>query len=134
MITKSQKIKFFRLIKINHCLVSRFCFENRCCPCVRREFTFLNALTSFPSSLQPFPFSYILGLNGLGSERDFHLYSYTTFLNICSAYNLGLFVVQKNKKTMIKEKGKEICQRVLDTNFPKKIFAIIGNLCYDNTR
>jgi len=25
-------------------------------------------------------------------------------------------VVQKNKKTMIKEKGKEICQRVLDTN------------------
>ena len=27
-----------------------------------------------------------------------------------------LFVIQKNKKTMIKEKGKEICQRVLDTN------------------
>jgi len=26
-------------------------------------------------------------------------------------------VIQKNKKTMIKEKGKEICQRVLDTNF-----------------
>jgi len=25
-------------------------------------------------------------------------------------------VIQKNKKTMIKEKGKEICQRVLDTN------------------
>ncbi|MGP1433531.1 MAG: hypothetical protein ACTTKP_04555 [Catonella sp.] len=25
-------------------------------------------------------------------------------------------MVQKNKKTMIKEKGKEICQRVLDTN------------------
>ena len=31
-------------------------------------------------------------------------------------HNLGLFVIQKNKKTMIKEKGKEICQRVLDTN------------------
>jgi len=26
-------------------------------------------------------------------------------------------VIQKNKKTMIKEKGKEICQRVLDTNY-----------------
>ena len=26
-------------------------------------------------------------------------------------------MIQKNKKTMIKEKGKEICQRVLDTNF-----------------
>jgi len=26
-------------------------------------------------------------------------------------------VIQKNKKTMIKEKGKEICQRVLDTNW-----------------
>ena len=25
-------------------------------------------------------------------------------------------MIQKNKKTMIKEKGKEICQRVLDTN------------------
>ena len=25
-------------------------------------------------------------------------------------------MVQKNKKTMIKEKGKEICQRVLDIN------------------
>ena len=31
-------------------------------------------------------------------------------------HNLGLFVIQKNKKTMIKEKGKEICQRVLDKN------------------
>ena len=31
-------------------------------------------------------------------------------------HNLGLFVIQKNKKTMIKEKGKEICQRALDTN------------------
>ena len=26
-------------------------------------------------------------------------------------------MIQKNKKTMIKEKGKEICQRVLDTNY-----------------
>ena len=26
-------------------------------------------------------------------------------------------MIQKNKKTMIKEKGKEICQRVLDTNW-----------------
>jgi len=33
-----------------------------------------------------------------------------------------LFVIQKNKKTMIKEKGKEICQRVLDTN--KKIIIV----------
>jgi len=31
-------------------------------------------------------------------------------------------VVQKNKKTMIKEKGKEICQRVLDTNMVIKYF------------
>jgi len=29
-------------------------------------------------------------------------------------------VIQKNKKTMIKEKGKEICQRVLDTNGHKR--------------
>ena len=37
-------------------------------------------------------------------------------------HNLGLFVIQKNKKTMIKEKGKEICQRVLDTNYIIKEF------------
>ena len=36
-------------------------------------------------------------------------------------HNLGLFVIQKNKKTMIKEKGKEICQRVLDTNIDKRV-------------
>jgi len=30
-------------------------------------------------------------------------------------------VIQKNKKTMIKEKGKEICQRVLDTNSKAKM-------------
>ena len=41
-------------------------------------------------------------------------------------HNLGLFVIQKNKKTMIKEKGKEICQRVLDTNhgFLRFVFMV----------
>jgi len=34
-------------------------------------------------------------------------------------------VVQKNKKTMIKEKGKEICQRVLDTNSRIKELEIV---------
>ena len=33
-------------------------------------------------------------------------------------------MIQKNKKTMIKEKGKEICQRVLDTNLEKRQFEI----------
>ena len=43
-------------------------------------------------------------------------YTWQLKKNICSVHNLGLFVIQKNIKTMIKEKGKEICQRVLDTN------------------
>jgi len=44
-----------------------------------------------------------------------------------------LFVIQKNKKTMIKEKGKEICQRVLDTNCGKSaldFWQIIGYTLY----
>ena len=43
--------------------------------------------------------------------------------NACSEHNLGLFVIQKNNKTMIKEKGKEICQRVLDTNGSSAVVA-----------
>jgi len=35
-------------------------------------------------------------------------------------------VIQKNKKTMIKEKGKEICQRVLDTNQVVNINGFFG--------
>ena len=38
-------------------------------------------------------------------------------------------MIQKNKKTMIKEKGKEICQRVLDTNvFISKFDIFDGGL------
>ena len=38
-------------------------------------------------------------------------------------------MIQKNKKTMIKEKGKEICQRVLDTNHLFRVFDnILGNV------
>ena len=46
-------------------------------------------------------------------------------------HNLGLFVIQKNKKTMIKEKGKEICQRVLDTNKNKLILDFISEKIYN---
>jgi len=40
-------------------------------------------------------------------------------------------VIQKNKKTMIKEKGKEICQRVLDTNCIKWWLAKTADLLYN---
>ena len=40
-------------------------------------------------------------------------------------------MVQKNKKTMIKEKGKEICQRVLDTNDFSKMFVFEIFLWYN---
>jgi len=40
-------------------------------------------------------------------------------------------VIQKNKKTMIKEKGKEICQRVLDTNFINHMIAYVNEQCYN---
>ena len=49
-------------------------------------------------------------------------------------HNLGLFVIQKNKKTMIKEKGKEICQRVLDTNLFIFQVAYYLDLAYNDVK
>ena len=46
-------------------------------------------------------------------------------------HNLGLFVIQKNKKTMIKEKGKEICQRVLDTNLDTNLIDFQSVFSYN---
>ena len=40
-------------------------------------------------------------------------------------------MIQKNKKTMIKEKGKEICQRVLDTNRSIKPFYFFSSKVYN---
>ena len=40
-------------------------------------------------------------------------------------------MVQKNKKTMIKEKGKEICQRVLDTNRDDDKYDFYVEVQYD---
>ena len=43
-------------------------------------------------------------------------------------------MIQKNKKTMIKEKGKEICQRVLDTNASVFNIVIITYIWYNQTK
>ena len=43
-----------------------------------------------------------------------------------------MFVIQKNKKTMIKEKGKEICQRVLDTNIVNVKFENYYRIKYND--
>ena len=43
-------------------------------------------------------------------------------------------MIQKNKKTMIKEKGKEICQRVLDTNDDIPPLANFCKIIYNNYR
>ena len=40
-------------------------------------------------------------------------------------------MIQKNKKTMTKEKGKEICQRVLDTNQIEFKGEKVSKLCYN---
>ena len=41
-------------------------------------------------------------------------------------------MIQKNKKTMIKEKGKEICQRVLDTNIVNVKFENYYRIKYND--
>ena len=43
-------------------------------------------------------------------------------------------MIQKNKKTMIKEKGKEICQRVLDTNIVNVKFENYYRIKYNSEK